>query len=593
LIWVKRESAFFRRNYETVLEKQILLNTLMGIINSTNDLIYSLDINYLYTSFNNNHAVYMKKIYGSDIEIGNCIMDYISIPEDRIKLKNNIDDTLRGYSITREFFYDDALLSHSYFEVSYNPVKDSDENIIGAAIFGKDITKRKKGEEVQKESERRLREAQEMAHLGYWYWNVKTGNVEWSDEVYKIFRLNPKEFSPQIDSILALSPWPEDHERGNDLINRAIKTHDQGTYEQKFLRPDNSIGYYTSTFQGNYNSKGDLISIVGSVMDITDRKNAELQSESALKAAQISEKKYRKLHETLMDGFVYVNMNGSIIESNEFYQQMVGYNPEELTCLNYNDLTPEKWYAFEKRIVEEQILPRGYSDVYEKEYMSKCGKIIPVELKTFLIKDDEGNNEGMWAIVRDITERKRAEEALLERDKQLIYEKKKLQTLLDISSGLYSVNSFQEIGKTVSDILEKYRTGEAIGIKLGVYDFEEDIYQVVYITTDSESEFSKTFEHSLKPCALKDIMYYSKIAIKEKKTLLIPDNHSEYSLNVSIQQKDLARSSMVFIPLYNKDVLIGLLSFARSPENSIDRYFMDFLDSISKYVSMAINVHLN
>jgi PAS domain S-box-containing protein len=137
------------------------------------------------------------------------------------------------------------------------------------------ITERKLAEDTLRENEKKLREAQEMAHLGFWKWNIKTGDVEWSDEVFKIFHLNPEEFTPQIDSILALSPWEEDHQRNTELINRAIETHEPGDYEQKFLRSDKSIGYYYSTFQGKYDENGVLISIVGTVLDITERKMAE------------------------------------------------------------------------------------------------------------------------------------------------------------------------------------------------------------------------------------------------------------------------------------------------------------------------------
>jgi PAS domain S-box-containing protein len=96
---------------------------------------------------------------------------------------------------------------------------------------------------------------------------------------------------------------------------------------------------------------------------------------------------------------------------------MVGYTPEELLKLTYWELTPEKWHASEK-IVDQQILTRGYSEIHEKEYRKKDGTVFPVELRSFLIKDETGSNIGMWAIVRDITERKRIEEALRESEER-------------------------------------------------------------------------------------------------------------------------------------------------------------------------------
>ena len=115
-----------------------------------------------------------------------------------------------------------------------------------------------------------------MAHIGNWWWDVKTGEVEWSEEVYKIFKLESKKFTPHIDSIMKLSaPWPEDNKRNEELIQKATKDHSQGSYEQRFLRPDKSVGYYFSTFQGKYDESGKLVAIVGTVQDITERKKAE------------------------------------------------------------------------------------------------------------------------------------------------------------------------------------------------------------------------------------------------------------------------------------------------------------------------------
>jgi len=141
--------------------------------------------------------------------------------------------------------------------------------------------------------------------------------------------------------------------------------------------------------------------------DIIQRKRAE---ESLKK----SEKKYRLLHESIIDGFVSVDMQGNFLDCNEIYRNMLGYSQAELAQLTYLDLTPEKWREFEADIVNNQILKRGYSDIYEKEYIRKDGSIFAAELHTVLLRDEQGNPIGMWAIVRDITERKRAEQALRE-----------------------------------------------------------------------------------------------------------------------------------------------------------------------------------
>ena len=166
-------------------------------------------------------------------------------------------------------------------------IKDDQGN--PAAIEGivSDITERKLMEQALKFSERRLKDAQEMARLGHWHWDVHTGRVEWSREVYRIFHLDPEEFTPEIDSILKLSPWPEENKRDRELIDKAIKSRETGTYEQRFLYPDGSIGHYFSTFQGIYDDKGELQAIYGTIQDITERKKAEEDK-------SILEEKYRQ-----------------------------------------------------------------------------------------------------------------------------------------------------------------------------------------------------------------------------------------------------------------------------------------------------------
>lgn len=150
-----------------------------------------------------------------------------------------------------------------------------------------DITERKRAQQALAESDARLKEAQQLAQLGYWSWDVKTGQVEWSEEVFRIFGLEQASFTPEINSIMALSPWPEDHVRDQELIRRAMESHESGSYEQRFLRPDKSVGHYVSSFQGKYDEAGALVAIVGTLQDITERKHLENQLLQAQKMESI------------------------------------------------------------------------------------------------------------------------------------------------------------------------------------------------------------------------------------------------------------------------------------------------------------------
>ncbi|MCE5313494.1 MAG: PAS domain S-box protein [Armatimonadota bacterium] len=139
---------------------------------------------------------------------------------------------------------------------------------------------------------------------------------------------------------------------------------------------------------------------------------AVIREVSDRKRLQLSGHKFQQLYENMMDAFCIVDMSGRMIEFNKAFKDMLGYSEDEIREMTFPDITPEKWRTTESQIIRDQILKRGYSDIYEKDYVNKDGHVIPVELRTFLVRDDSGEITGMCAIIRDITERKRSEEAL-------------------------------------------------------------------------------------------------------------------------------------------------------------------------------------
>ncbi len=132
-----------------------------------------------------------------------------------------------------------------------------------------------------------------------------------------------------------------------------------------------------------------------------------------------SEKKYRGLYQQMLDAFVRTDMNGTIIEANEAFLTLTGYMMHELNKMNFRDLTPLSFLVVEQEILETQILKRGYSDLYQKEYIRKDGVVIPVELRTRLEVDSQGLPLSMWAIIRDISERQKSFAELKESQVQL------------------------------------------------------------------------------------------------------------------------------------------------------------------------------
>ena len=149
----------------------------------------------------------------------------------------------------------------------------------------------------------------------------------------------------------------------------------------------------------------DLLELLCIGNDITQKKNAEL-------ALVESEKKFRLLHESLMDGYLVVDLGGRIIDCNAAFLEMTGYSKDELLKFTNKDLTPIQWHEFENSLLDENFFRIGYTELYEKECRRKDGENISIELRTYLLTDDNSGAIGMWAIIRDISNRKKVEKEL-------------------------------------------------------------------------------------------------------------------------------------------------------------------------------------
>jgi PAS domain S-box-containing protein len=318
------------------------------------------------------------------------------------------------------------------------PIRDEMGNITGGVIVWRDITERKMAEAELQTSEEKYRNLFETAndaiHLmngdTFIDCNLRAVEMYGCDSKEDMLNHTPMDFSPvnQPDGC-------DSKEKALEYINLALDGQPQRFYWKHLRKDGTPIDVEVSLNRLDLRGKN-YIQAIG--RDITTEK----QVEDALK---ISEKKYRLLHENMMDGFVSVGMDGKFLDCNEVYRNMLGYTQAELALLTYVDLTPEKWHAIETDIVENQIIKRGYSDLYEKEYRRKDGTIFPVELHTVLRRDEQGNPASMWAITREISERKKVEEEIrqlnLELEQRVIQRTAQLEaTNKELEAFSYSVS---------------------------------------------------------------------------------------------------------------------------------------------------------
>jgi PAS domain S-box-containing protein len=153
------------------------------------------------------------------------------------------------------------------------PIRDAEGLILGAVVVNEDVTERVRAEKALRESERQLGEAQRLAHVGSWEWDLRSNAVTWSDELYRIFGVEPQEID------VAREAMEHIHPDDRDLILRdvenTLKTKEPYSFSYRVLRPDEQMRFVQSCGQVVIDSEGTPIKVFGTTQDVTENKRAE------------------------------------------------------------------------------------------------------------------------------------------------------------------------------------------------------------------------------------------------------------------------------------------------------------------------------
>ncbi|WP_456376384.1 PAS domain S-box protein, partial [Lutibacter sp.] len=240
-----------------------------------------------------------------------------------------------------------------------------------------------------KESENNLKDAQRIAKLGYWKLDIPTNKLIWSDEIYRIFGLKPQEFNPTYNDFLE-KVHPEDRNKVNEAYLSSLKNKTPYKIEHRIVLATGETKYLIEKCNTNYNDKGEPVSSIGTVLDITKQRE--------------SEERYRGLSEASFNA-IFISEKGICLDQNSTAQKMFGYSNEEaIGRLGTEWIVPE-----DRKIVMDKMLS-GNEEPYEVKALRKDGTTFParIQAKMMLYK---GRNVRVSEL-SDITIHKQLEETL-------------------------------------------------------------------------------------------------------------------------------------------------------------------------------------
>ncbi|AKB47919.1 sensory transduction histidine kinase [Methanosarcina sp. Kolksee] len=343
-------------------------------------------------------------------------------PDDRKYVQKEWIAKLKGepYSIEHRIIVDGNVKwvrKKAYFEF------DTNGEIVGGFGITQDITERKKAEEALKrahdgleakvkertdelekayeslmEEKRRLSEAQKIAHIGNWDWNLATNEMYWSDEMCRIFGCVPQKVFHKYSELFNFI-HPEDRSYVYNTVNSAL----HGKFfsiDHRIISSDESDRVVHSHGEVVFDEKKRPILLRGTIQDITDIMKTEEKIRTLADVVESSN-----------DAIITETLDGIIASWNKAAEQIYGYSAEEILGKNVSIFEPDNLKGEIRKFVE--MVKRGEIVQHHKTLrLKKDGRLINVSITYSPVFDASGKLKAVSAISRDITEQVNAERLL-------------------------------------------------------------------------------------------------------------------------------------------------------------------------------------
>ena len=332
--------------------------------------------------------------------------------------------------------------------------RDANGAPLRAAGIHLDISARKELEEAQARAQQDLQakqqaldKAQTLAHLGFWEWDIATGEERWSDEQCRIFGLDQGLTTPTYAAFLA-ALHPDDSARVQQAIDAVLKYDFPYNLDCRIIRPSGEIRHINCRGIVRRNTDGSPATMTGTVQDITEHTRAE-------SAWRESETRMRSIFESAIEGIVVIDERGCIESANTALLNLLGYQAHELIGQNISQimLSPyREHHAQDLATGKRAIIGSGR----EVTVVRKDGTTIEVHVSVSEMQI--GAERKYTGMLRDISERKRLEEILRESEERFRQLTEHIDAVFwltshDRSEVLYVSPAFETIWECPRDLL--------------------------------------------------------------------------------------------------------------------------------------------
>ncbi|MGD9973296.1 MAG: PAS domain S-box protein [Desulfatirhabdiaceae bacterium] len=286
------------------------------------------------------------------------------------------------------------------------PRRDASGNIIGYIGINVDITERRVSEDILRKMSERLDLAQHVARAGVWDWNLVTGHIEWSPQLFEIFGLDPLKHTASFETWKSIL-YPKDAEIAGVRIDQALKQQVTLDSSYRIVLPDGRIRWINAVGQGKYDKLGCPTRMTGICMDITERKRVE---EALLK----TQHQLKLIFDTVPALIWQKDREGRYLQVNQAYCRIFGLSEKDILGKTDYDIFPndvaEKYVSDDQKILNSGISEYGVEEPFQKLSGERGWGVT----NKMVYCDDDGHPSGTIGFAIDVTDRKRAERGLRE-----------------------------------------------------------------------------------------------------------------------------------------------------------------------------------